>query len=231
MTPELHRQSVWPTVLRLIHWILALCILVLLVTGWLLGSGLVLNDALYDLLRQRFHVPAGQIAGAALVGRVVLLVVDPGVAGWRALVRRPADPGSRGEMLRFYLSWGRRRPPAYFSHDPVWALVYPAFFLLLGLQVSNGLAIHYQGLRQLSGLGLEDLSQWHGRFGLWLAWFAGLHVASVLLREVRGKGCEVSAMLHGHRIFTRDDPGSPGGGNPVNIPVDRILDSRRNKDR
>jgi Ni,Fe-hydrogenase I cytochrome b subunit len=228
MHMEFYQQAVWPLALRLVHWALALSVIVLIATGWLLGGGMVMNPALHEMLRGTLHVPAGQIAAAALAGRLVLLAVDPGVSGWRALVPRSRDRAARSEMLRFYLSWGRRQPPGYYAHDPVWTLFYPVLFVLLGFQVFTGFAVQSQGLRQVAGLSVEGVLQWHGRIALFLAWLAGLHVASVLLREIRGRGYEVSAMLHGHRIFGREKGGVVNQADPVNVTVDDILKSRRN---
>ena len=227
MQTEFYQQAVWPLALRLVHWVLALSTLVLIATGWLLGGGMVVNPALHEMLRGTLHVPAGQIAAAALAGRLVLLAVDPGVSGWRALVPRSRDRAARLEMLRFYLSGGRRQPPGYYAHDPLWMLLYPVLFLLLGLQVFTGFAIQSQGLRQVAEFSMEGVSQWHGRIALFLIWLTGLHVASVLLREIRGRGYEVSAMLHGLRIFSREKGGVVNQAGPVNVPVNDILKPRR----
>ena len=44
-------------------------------------------------------------------------------------------------MLKFYLSFGRRRVPPYFAHDPLWRPVYPAWFLLIAVQVLSGMVL------------------------------------------------------------------------------------------
>ena len=108
MTAEYREQFVWPLAVRLIHWLLAMAITVLLLTGWLLGSGLMLNEQLYQLMRESLHIPAGQLAAVALGARILLLAFDPGVAGWRALLAYANYRRATGEMLKFYLSFGRR---------------------------------------------------------------------------------------------------------------------------
>lgn len=233
MKTEYYQQLVWPLSVRLIHWIFALAVVVLLVTGWLLGSGMVLNPGLHEVLRNSLHIPAGQITAAALFGRLLLLALMPGVQGWRALLPTEANRVARGEMFRFYLAFGRRKSPGFYAHDPVWALVYPLLFLLLAVQVMTGFGITSQGLRQFSGWSIDGLASWHARVAVMVAWIAGLHVASVLLREIRGKGYEVSAMLHGHRVFERERGGlvdSQSGVN-VHIPIEQLRGSNKNSDR
>jgi len=46
---------------------------VLIPTGWLLTTGLVAGDELYELLRHRLHEPAGHVLAVALAVRLVYL--------------------------------------------------------------------------------------------------------------------------------------------------------------
>jgi len=223
---EMRERPVWPLALRLIHWVLAIAVVLLAVTGWLMDSGLVLNEALYQLLRENLHVPAGQAVGVALAGRLVLLAADPGVSGWRALVPRQGASGPLGQMLRFYLSWGRNRLPGYFAHDPLWVLLYPVLFALLLFVTLAGLAMEYSGMRATLGLDLAILERWHALGAAVIIWLSVLHGLSVLLREVRGKGYEVSAMIHGHRIFRVDSEQTPGVKQEVTIDLSSITTKR-----
>ena len=229
MKTEFHQQLVWPLAIRLIHWILVVSLLVLLVTGWLMSGGLVFNPALHDWLHDSLHVPTGQLAAAALAGRILLLATLPGVAGWRALMPGATSRPARAEMFRFYLAFGRREMPGFYAYDPVWAIIYLVLFAVLAAQVFTGFAIASQGLRLGMGLSLEGLTAWHTRLAVVIAWISGLHVASVLLREIRGRGYEVSSMLHGYRLFGRERgdmvDGSQGG--TVGVPLEQLLGSER----
>jgi len=219
---DVRERFVWPVAVRLVHWVLVAAIVVLAATGWIMGSGMVLSDDLYQVLRQSFHVPAGQTVGIALAGRLLLLAADPGVSGWKALMpTRESFPAMIG-MLKFYISWGKNKLPGYFAHDPLWAVLYLPFFLLLLLQTIGGLALEYEGVRRLIGFEPAAIREWHGSGAFLILLLAGLHVASVILREVRGTGYEVSAMLHGHRIFRVDRNEAMGFKQEVKIDLSTI---------
>lgn len=229
MKTEFHQQQVWPLAIRVIHWVLALTLTALIVTGWMMGSGMVLNPDLHDTLRNSVHIPSGQVMTAALAGRLLLLAVVPGVSGWRSLMPTSANRAARGEMFRFYLSFGRREIPGFYAHDPLWALIYPLLFLALAVAAFTGFGLSSQGFRHLIGLSLDGALHWHGSIAVLLVWITGLHVASVLLREIRGKGYEVSSMFHGYRLFARDRGGivDPRSGTSVSVPIDQLGGTRK----
>jgi Ni/Fe-hydrogenase 1 B-type cytochrome subunit len=209
-------QAVWPLAVRLIHWVLVLTFLVLFVTGWLMGSGQLLNEEFRLMLAERLHAPAGQIAGVALLGRLVLLFM-PGITGWRALVPGPSDREGLREMFLFYLSFGRRQVPAFFAHDPLWKTAYLLLFAVIAAQVITGLAMEFDGLRFRLGASAGAIRDWHVDLGIVLAWVTGLHIVSVILREIRARGFEVSAMLHGTKMFRIEKPDTEVGQVKVEI--------------
>ena len=215
MPEQVTRVKVWPGVLRLTHWAAALGLLLLLLSGWLLKSGLVLNDRLYDLLLEQLHLPAGHLLGVAVAVRLYLLVRDRGVTGYRALMPgRGAWQGIK-QGLAFYASFARARPPRYYAHQPVWAPIYLVWWLLLLAQLGSGLLLEFAGLRGLFGWSTNHLLGAHvAPFG-WLALLTALHVASVVLDDLKGEGGDVSAMINGHRTF---DTGARGGSGGVAVP-------------
>ena len=233
MSTEFHRRYVWPFWLRLAHWVIVLSMLMLIASGWLLGSGHLVNELLVDRLHG-LHLVSGQLLGLALVLRLGMLFVDTSAAGWRALRVTANDAQGAAEMLRFYLAFGRRRMPGFYAHDPLWKLVYPAFFFLLLFQTFSGLGLEYGYLRSVLRLGSDYLSAWHATGAVLLIWLSGLHVAAVLLREVRSKGCEVSAMLHGYRLFEVDKGGlpdvQPKTGRGVSVTLDPGAKSSKDAD-
>jgi Ni,Fe-hydrogenase I cytochrome b subunit len=209
MSDNVSRVLVWPGLLRVIHWAAALAVVLLLLSGWLMKSGLVLNDRLYEFLLEQLHLPAGHVLGLAVVVRFYLLARDRGVEGYSALVPgRGAWQGIK-EGLVFYTSFARTNPPRYFAHHPVWAPVYLLWWLLLAAQLVTGLLLEFGALRGLFGLSSDALLRWHlAPFG-WLAMLAVLHVVSAFLDDLKGSGSDVSAMINGHRTFETGEKTGP----------------------
>lgn len=195
------RVFVWPRTIRLIHAVFGLSGLILLASGWLLHSGLVLNDRLYQLLLDDLHLPAGHLLGVALVARLYLLVTDNGVAGFKALLPDRLWPAKAMEMIRFYASFGRTPLPGYFSHNALWAPIYLLIFVLLLLATGSGLLLELPSLRGLFGWSSDPLLRFHAALFDTIAVLSLAHIAMTLLHDVRGSGADVSAMLNGSRVF------------------------------
>ncbi|MEN8176934.1 MAG: cytochrome b/b6 domain-containing protein [Pseudomonadota bacterium] len=204
MNVELRRNPVWPGTLRVIHVLLGLSLTTLLVSGALLGWQGLDAGGRADLLRQ-LHLPAGYVLAITLAVRLLLLIFADGVAGWRALL--PVKQGEARrllEMLRFYLSWRRNRLPPFFAQDPLWAPLHLLLFLLLALQTLIGLALEFPALTDWLPLDYLTLKNIHNTlFNLLLIWVI-LHIVSVILRELRGRGNETSSMIHGEKLFVID---------------------------
>ncbi|HWR87656.1 MAG TPA: cytochrome b/b6 domain-containing protein [Acidiferrobacterales bacterium] len=201
----IQRTRVWSSALRIGHWLLALCVLTLLISGWALSLGLA------DIPQpwRDAHVAAGAMLGIALLFRIVLLVAGRTPTDrWRDCLplTRQQWHGARA-MLVFYLSLGRVPLPAWYGHNPLWGPLYLLLFAVLVLGVATGLLIAQhdpQSLQQLAAtpwwLGWT-LPEWH----IGLAWvicgFSVAHVLSVFLHDARGTTSEISAMVNGHKIF------------------------------
>jgi Ni/Fe-hydrogenase 1 B-type cytochrome subunit len=206
------RVAVWPAILRVVHWVSALALVVLLVTGWLMQSGLVLNDRLYDVLLDDLHLPAGHVLGLAIAVRLYLLLVDRGVTGHSALLPGKGSWQGIKQGLVFYTSFTRTTPPRYYAHHPVWAPVYLVWWLLLLAQLVTGLLLEFARLRGTFGLSSDVVLGWHLAPFAWLVMFTVLHVVSVFLNDLKGDGSDASGMINGHRTF---DVGEADGGKAV----------------
>jgi len=234
---SIQRTRVWSGALRVGHWLLALCVLALLISGWALSSGLA--DKLQPW--RDVHVTAGALLGIALLFRILLLITG------RAPTDRWRDclPLTRQQwhavraMLVFYLSLGRVPLPAWYGHNPLWGPLYLLLFALLGLGVATGLLIARHDPSSLLQLAATPwwlgwtLPEWH----LGLAWVTGgfsvAHVLSVFLHDARGTTSEISAMVNGHKIFltthspqeliARIDDTKDGVGGPRREHVVKVL--------
>ena len=213
MATEVRRVLVWPGVVRVTHWAMVLSLLVLLPTGWLLTTGLIAGDELYELLRHRLHEPAGHVLAGALAVRLVYLVVGGNsVSGWRALVPTGSQLVALREALRFYSALGRGQLPAYYAHNPFWAPLYLVFFLLVAVATATGLALEFPFVRSVAHVDEPAALALHGRLLEWIVAWCAFHVAAAVLHDWRGQGSDTSALISGYRIFpvSRDAAAGPG---------------------
>ncbi|MCB1876804.1 MAG: cytochrome b/b6 domain-containing protein [Chromatiales bacterium] len=179
--PEIRRIPVWPGSLRIIHWLISLCLTVLLATGGLLPYAPTLADLLLDL-----HYPAGHILAGALLARLYFFVTDRGVGGWRSLWPASLKRDSVVAMMRFYLSGGRTPLPGWYAHNPLWAPLYGLLWALLVWATVTAF------------LGKTDF---HAVLAAPIGTLVLAHVVTALLHDWRGEGSDISAMVSGYRIF------------------------------
>jgi len=202
MTTEVRRVRVWPGVVRVTHWAMAASLLVLVPTGWLLTTGFVASDELYELLRHRLHEPAGHVLAFALAVRLVYLVIGGNsVSGWRALVPSGPQLGAIREVLRFYSSLGRTPLPGYYAHNPFWAPLYLVLFALLVTAAATGLALEFPFVRSVARVDEPAALALHAQLMEWVAAWCVFHVGTAILHDWRGQGSDTSALISGYRIF------------------------------
>ena len=182
---------VWSSLVRTLHWAMALGVATLVASRWLilrapeeLGAGAA-----------EVHRNMGYLLLAALAARVYLLLFGHGGEQWRDFVPWPPQHRAAGQMLRFYLTLGRSPLPAYYAHNPLWGPIYLALFAVLAAQGVTGLlglmAWHRPGLPVVTG-------------------FVALHVLTSFLHDWKGGGADVSAMINGHRVFVVKRPDATG---------------------
>ena len=198
------RVLVWSSLVRTLHWAMALGVVTLVASGWLilrapaeLGAGAA-----------EVHRNMGYLLLAALAARVYLLLFGHGGEQWRDFVPWPPQHRAAGQMLRFYLTLGRSPLPAYYAHNPLWGPIYLALFAVLAAQGVTGLL---------------GLMAWH-RLGLSVVTvFVVLHVLAVFLHDWKGSGADVSAMINGHRVFVVNRPQATGPAGVHVVSVDSVL--------
>ena len=202
MSETIKRIMVWPKWWRWVHFALLVLIPVLLVTGWLLGSDLAVQNNLYQQLLDEFHIPLGNLLGLAVLLRVFYLLYDRGVTGYRALLLTPARREGAVAMLKFYLSFFRMPLPGYFSHNPLWGGLYLLFWAGLLLLVGTGVLLEQQPLRMLIGVSVENLLDMHAWLAEALAIFIAFHVFTAIMQDTKGKGGDISALFSGSRYIS-----------------------------
>ncbi|MGB0723038.1 MAG: cytochrome b/b6 domain-containing protein [Gammaproteobacteria bacterium] len=199
---------VWPASIRLLHWVLALGTLILWASGWVMGHSTDLFAAARDI-----HLLSAHTVTVALLGRIGLLLTDRGVGGIRVLATVFRRPALLMDMFRFYASFGATPLPRWYAHNPFWGPLYLLLFVLIGIQVAGGYGMLWRDWA------VDSL---HRGVATAIAMWMLLHLLTVILVEIKGTGSNISALLHGKRVFPDEvaptDPfETPQGGQKVDF--------------
>lgn len=141
-------RYVWEWPIRITHWINALCILFLSVTGLYIGTPFLTppEHAPYVMGWMRFaHFVLAYLFLSSCLVRVYWLFAGNHHASWRAFLPWLSPEGRRNfvKMLRYYTFTGKRISYEV-GHNPVAALAYAGIFALFAFQIVSGFALYSQ---------------------------------------------------------------------------------------
>ncbi len=211
---------VYEAPVRLWHWVNALAITVLAITGYFIGSPLPTQpgEASANFLMGyiRFaHFAAGYVLAVGLLGRIYWAVVGNHHARelfWVPIFQR-AYWHELFRMLKWY-AFVAPRPGRYVGHNPLARFAMTFGFLLLALfMIVTGFALYGEGSQmgswqeRLFGWVIplmgqsQDVHTWH-HLGMWgLVIFVILHIYAAIREDIMGRSSIVSTMISGHRTF------------------------------
>lgn len=197
----MNKLRVWDLPTRLFHWLLAACVIGLVITGKVGGNAMV------------WHAWLGCAVGALLVFRLLWGFVG---GRWSRFASFIYSPGSTLAYLR-----GRAHPDHLIGHNPLGALSVFALLAILAVQVATGLVsddeIAFTGpLNRFvaSATGLAATA-WHKQYGQWIIIaLVVLHVAAILFYVLVKRETLVKPMITGDKEAggsagpSRDDAGT-----------------------
>lgn len=212
---------VYEAPVRLWHWLNALCIFTLAVTGWFIASPLpsVAGEASENFLMGyiRFvHFAAAYVFAIAFVARAYWALVGNHHA--RQLFTLPlADPkwwSGAWHELRWYFFLDKL-PRKYVGHNPLAHLIMFLAITVGGLfMIITGFAMYGEGAQEghwshtlftIWVLPLFGQSQavhsWHHLVAWGIVVFVIVHVYAALREEVMSRQTMISAMISGSRTF------------------------------
>jgi len=179
---------IWDLPTRLFHWVLALAVIGLVVTGKVGGNAMA------------WHFRLGYVVFALLLFRLVWGLVGGHWSRFVAFVYAPAT-------LIAYLR-GEGRPEHAAGHSPTGALSVFALLAVLGLQVATGLfsddEIAAAGplTTLVTGKTVSLATGWHKQWGQWLViGLVVLHVAAIVYYRFAKRENLVTAMLTGDKTL------------------------------
>jgi Ni/Fe-hydrogenase 1 B-type cytochrome subunit len=220
--PSVRSVYVYEAPVRVWHWVNALAITVLGLTGYFIGQPLpsVPGEASANFLMGyiRFtHFAAGYVLVVGLLGRLYWAVVGNHHA--RELFTLPLLRAEYWREVRSMIAWYlflRPRPNQYVGHNPVARLaMFFGYFLLTLFMIATGFALYGEGAQEgswshtlfsswvipLFGGNSQTVHTWH-RLGLWaMLCFVMLHVYAAIREDIMGRQSIVSTMISGRRTF------------------------------
>jgi Ni/Fe-hydrogenase 1 B-type cytochrome subunit len=221
-TPMGLPEYVYEAPVRLWHWINAACIVVLAITGYLIGSPLATQpgeaSAHFLMGYIRFaHFSAGYVFAIGLLGRAYWALVGNHHA--RELFSVPVLSKAYWtdflSWLRYYLFIGPTPEPT-FGHNPLSRFAMFFVFLLSSLfMVLTGFALYGEGSQMgswqermfgwvLPLLGQSQQVHTLHHFGMWvIVAFILLHVYAAVREEINGRLSLIGAMISGYKTFKK----------------------------
>lgn len=211
---------VYEAPVRIWHWINAAAIVVLAVTGYLIGSPIATRpgeaSANFAMGYIRFaHFSAAYIFAVGMLGRIYWAIVGNSHA--RELFYVPIFQRAYwrevGAMLRWY-AFISPRPNRYVGHNPLarFAMFF-VFILTSFFMIVTGFALYSQGTQagswqdRLFGWIIplfgqaQDVHTWH-HLGMWaIIAFVIVHVYAAIREDIMSRQSVVSTMISGYRTF------------------------------
>jgi Ni/Fe-hydrogenase 1 B-type cytochrome subunit len=211
---------VYEAPVRVWHWVNALSITVLALTGYFIGSppptqpGEASANYLMGYIRFA-HFAAGYVLAVGLLGRIYWAVVGNHHARelfWVPIFQRAYWVELLG-MLKWY-AFLAPRPGRFVGHNPLarFAMVF-GFLLLVLFMIVTGFALYGEGAQMgswqermfgwvipLFGQS-QDVHTWH-HLGLWgMVVFVIVHVYAAVREDIMGRSSVISTMISGRRAF------------------------------
>jgi Ni/Fe-hydrogenase 1 B-type cytochrome subunit len=212
-------RYVWEWPLRITHWVNALSVVVLSVTGYYIGAPFTVagTGPHYLMGSVRFaHFLFGYILLISLLARVVWMFIGNHHASWRAFLPWLSSAGRHGfiKMLRYYTFTGKKISYEV-GHNPVAATAYIGIFALFLVQVLSGFALYGQALPggfwdSLVGwllplVGNQELRFVHHVVMWLLIGFIINHIYSAWLMDVKERNGTISGIFSGYKYIEPRD--------------------------
>ena len=225
---QVRRQTavyVYEAPLRLWHWVTVLCVIILCITGYFIGSplptmpGEAMDHYLMGYIRFA-HFAAGYVLAIAFVGRIYWAFVGNHHA--RELFLVPVHKKQWWKELVHELRWYlflEKTPKKYIGHNPLGQLAMFSIFVVgIVFMIVTGFALYGEGL----GVGSwadrwfgwviplmgqsQDVHTWH-HLGMWyIILFVMTHVYVAIREDIMSRQSLISTMVGGWRMFKDDKP-------------------------
>jgi len=216
---------VYEAPVRLWHWVNALAIVVLAVTGYLIGAPLwtttgEATDTFVMGYIRFVHFAAGYVLAVGLIGRLYWAVVGNHHA--RQLIYLPLADKQWWKDMGYVLGWYfflRKDARKFTGHNPLSHLVMVLMFLTTSIgMVLTGFALYAEGTGMgswqylvfgwvLTALGDSQTVHTVHHLGMWvLIVFVITHIYTAVREDIMSRQTLISTIINGIRIFKDDRP-------------------------
>jgi len=209
--------TLWGAPLRFMHWLAALAILVLAVTGMYIGrpyfmtSGQASDHYLMGWMRM-LHFAAAAVFVTTAIVRCYWLFAGNRYERWRALF--PIHARDWRDLFRQAWAYAMVRPedaPRYLGHNPLQQLSYTGLYAVAALQVITGFALYgqyntasifYRAFNWIGPMagGMPNVRFIHHEATWAFAIYVPIHVYLSLRADVLEHNSTISSMVTGGRI-------------------------------
>lgn len=214
-----YKRYIWELPVRWNHWVNVMCIVILSVTGFLIGTPFSIgySTSSYSMGWIRFvHFTAAYLFTVSVAARVIWSIIGNEYAGWRAFFPIFYAKGRRKlvGMLRYYLLIDRDVPETI-GHNPLATTVYTTLFCLYIAMILTGFAmyaLHAPGGTMHKALGFmyhlfsnQGMRLFH-HLGMWFVFgFVVNHIYSAWLMDIKEHGSEISSMFSGYKFTVKKE--------------------------
>lgn len=219
-TRDMVRYYCWEVPVRLTHWLIALSIAVLSVTGLYIGHPflVVQGEARHHFVMgwmKAFHSYAAIVFTLAVLSRIAWMFLGNRYARWDQFIPVSRDRWKKlwGTFL-FYV-FLRRRAPLAEGHNPLAGLAYTGIFVLCLVEIATGLALYsisahvdspmgvFAFLLPLVG-GAQTARLVHHVIMWLLIGFTVHHVYSAILMSAAERNATMDSIFTGYRCYPPD---------------------------
>lgn len=218
---EIVHVYVWEAPVRITHWLIAVSIAVLSVTGLYIGNPFLIpigraGEQFTMGTIKVIHAYAAIVFTLSVLARVGWMFTGNKYAHWDKFI--PVHQSRRRGLLptvAFYV-FTLRKPPGFVGHNPLAGAAYLLVFMLYFLAIGTGFAMYSAGaqvgspMRMFATLiplfgGLQT-ARWIHHIVMWLLLgFAVHHVYSSILMSIIEANATMESIFSGYKFVPRED--------------------------
>ncbi len=213
------KRYIWELPVRWCHWVNMVCIVMLSVTGFFIGTPFSFGSSASDYTMGwiRFiHFTAAYLFVVSVMSRLIWSFIGNKYSGWREFFPLMTDAGRKKtvKMLRYYMLVDKEVPETI-GHNPLATAAYVVLFCLYSVMILTGFALYAQhspqgAMHKALGFMYSLFSDQGMRLthhvSMWFIFgFVVNHIYSAWLMDIKEHGSEISSMFSGYKFTIKKE--------------------------